>query len=282
MTTATRSASTKLYKRLVAGKPVLVAGAQTGKQAAARAGQGSERRAQDRGRDDHEEAQGVPQGRLEDDVADQARARRQRDRQVPPQIGKLTELEELSLADCGLAELPEEIGKLTKLKILRVGGNITFDWSGGGDEARVVPIVLPKSIAKCTALEELDVSVPLRLAAHRELGGRPRGRDLGLHAAGGDREAAEAAHPARERHESGDAEDGQESAGPRVARDVGRPRVHPRGPVVGDQLQEAQAAGRQLESAVLDPEARCADGRSRSSTSTRRSSMSTRCPTSRS
>jgi Leucine-rich repeat (LRR) protein len=44
-------------------------------------------------------------------------------RELPPEIGQLSNLRSLSLEDNGLRELPLEIGQLTRLQIIDVSGN---------------------------------------------------------------------------------------------------------------------------------------------------------------
>jgi Leucine-rich repeat (LRR) protein len=65
-------------------------------------------------------------------------------RDVPSEIGKLTNLKKLSLEDNKLTELPSEIGKLTNLTRLDLSRNIFAD--------------LPPEIGKLTNLTRLDLS----------------------------------------------------------------------------------------------------------------------------
>ncbi|MFG3702532.1 hypothetical protein ACGF5C_32355 [Micromonospora sp. NPDC047620] len=74
---------------------------------------------------------------------------------LPDEIGTLTDLELLSVRDCGLAELPASIGRLSRLRVLRIAGNTTYDFS---TEPAHRPIRLPDTIGRLTTLEELDVS----------------------------------------------------------------------------------------------------------------------------
>jgi len=76
---------------------------------------------------------------------------------VPAGIAELAELEELSLVGCGLCELPEELGTLAKLRVLRVGGNIDYQWDDDGNDI-TTPLKLPSTIGKLASLEVLDVS----------------------------------------------------------------------------------------------------------------------------
>ena len=70
-------------------------------------------------------------------------------REVPPEIGELSNLEELHLNNTNINELPPEIGKLTKLKRLELGGTLLE--------------TLPPEIGNLTNLEILELQYNERL-----------------------------------------------------------------------------------------------------------------------
>jgi len=146
----------KLYKRLVANKPVLVAGAQTGTEKSLAAVKSARGAHQTELVLANKKLKAFPRDALAMPWLERLVLDGNDIKELPEEIGKLVNLTELSLTDCGLAKLPEELGALTKRKILRIGSNRTWDWSG--DTSKLVPIRLPKSFGKLVNLEELDVS----------------------------------------------------------------------------------------------------------------------------
>jgi Leucine-rich repeat (LRR) protein len=153
------------YKRLVAGKSVLVEGAKTTTEATL---------AKVKGAKAEKKTELVITRKLKKFPADALKMtwlkRLAMDGSelgtLPAGIKKLRGLEELSLTNCKLEKLPAEIGELGELRILRIAGNKAHDWSG--DEPVCVPIELPKTIGNLAKLEELDVS---------ELSGQVLGQD---------------------------------------------------------------------------------------------------------